>query len=209
IRDLVPLMQDREQAVQLAAAVALGAIRDPQATEALLVGFTEGAESIRQAAAIAFAAMPEDGYPILHDAISDEDMATRRAAVFGLRRIGTTWALIDIYRAFLEDEQWYVRSAAQQAFQENQYGRERAFTAVRPDPQELAWLQAWTNAQGETIPAGDGALQMLVRALQDTDPDIRTLSAASLSAIGSVMTVKPLYAALRDRHDEVRGAAYH
>lgn len=209
VRDLVALMQDHEPTIQLAASVALTAIPDPQAVEALLVGFTEGSESIRQAAAVGFAALPEEGYPILHDAIADPDMALRRAAVFGLRRIGTTWALIDIYRAFLEDEQWYVRSAAQQAFQENQYGRERAFTAVRPDPQELAWLQAWTNAQGETIPAGDGALQMLVRALQDTDPDIRTLSAASLSAIGSVMTVKPLYAALRDRHDEVRGAAYH
>src|SRR5690606_29781192 len=91
IRDLTPLMQDHDTSVQLAASVALSVIPEPEAIAALLVGFTEGSESIRQAAAIAFAALPDEGYPILHDAIADADMALRRAAVFGLRRIGTTW----------------------------------------------------------------------------------------------------------------------
>ncbi len=208
VRDLVPLMQDHDPAIQLAACMGLSAIRHPEATEALLVGFTEGAESIRQAAGIAFAAMPEDGYPILHDAISDADMAIRRAAVFGLRRIPATWALIDIYRAFLEDEQWYVRSAAQQAFQENQFGRDRLFAATRPRADELAWLQAWTAAQGEAVPAGEASVPVLVRALQDHDAGIRALSAAALGALGVVTTVKPLYAALLDRQEDVRGAAY-
>jgi HEAT repeat protein len=209
VRDLVPLMQDHDPLIQLTACMSLSAIRHPDATEALLVGFTEGAESIRQAAAIAFAGMPEDGYPILHDAISDADMAIRRAAVFGLRRIPATWALIDIYRAFLEDEQWYVRSAAQQAFQESQFGRERLFAATRPRAEELPWLQAWSTAQGEAVPPGEASIPVLLRALQDNDSGVRALAAAALGAIGVVTTIKPLYAALRDRQEEVRGAAYH
>jgi HEAT repeat protein len=208
VRDLIPLIQDQHPTIQLAACVGLSAIRDSEASEALLVAFTEGSESIRQAAAIAFAAVPEEGYAILHDAIGDADMALRRAAVYGLRRIPATWALIDIYRAFLEDEQWYVRSAAQQAFQESQFGRDRVFAAAQTRLDELSWLQAWTTAQGEGVPSGDAGMQVLVRALQDNDAQVRALAAAALGALGVVATAKPLYAALRDRQDEVRSAAY-
>ena len=74
----------------------------------------------------AFADMPEEGYPTLYDAVTEEDFMLRRAAIFGLRRTRTTWALVAIYRAFLEDEQWYVRSAAQQAFQEMYKAQEHA-----------------------------------------------------------------------------------
>jgi hypothetical protein len=132
LRDLKPLMNDQHPDVQLAAGMALGAIGTDEALEAMLIGFTQGSEQLRQAMAEAFASLPEEGYPILFDAISHEDMMLRRAAVFGLRRLNTTWSLIEIYRAFLEDEQWYVRSAAQQAFQELQYGREVPLTLPAP-----------------------------------------------------------------------------
>ncbi|MBE2182562.1 MAG: HEAT repeat domain-containing protein, partial [Anaerolineae bacterium] len=130
------------------------------------------------------------------------------AAVFGLRRLKTTWSLIAIYRAFLEDEQWYVRSAAQQAFMELQYGREFSLTQAYPPADQIQWLADWTAEQGEKLPGGDGATSMLVRALQDGDAEVRALAALNLGQLGSTGTLKSLYAALRDRSEDVRISAF-
>lgn len=208
IRDLKPLIQDQLMEVQLAAGMALGAVGTEEALETMLIAFTEGSEQVRQAMAEAFAAMPNEGYAILHEAVEDQDMMLRRASVFGLRRIRTTWALIAIYRAFLEDEQWYVRSAAQQAFQEIQYGRAESPTVPYPPLQAIPWLAEWAASRGETMPSGEGAQQMLLRALQEGEPPVRALAAVNLGQLGLANMTKALYNALRDRQDDVRSAAH-
>ncbi len=149
--------------MQLAAGMALGAIGTEDALQAMIAALTSGAEQLRQAMAEALAAMPEEGYPTLYEAVTHEDFLLRRAAIFGLRRLRTTWALVAIYRAFLEDEQWYVRSAAQQAFQELTYGRTESLTSPYPKVEEIEWLQVWAARRGENIPVGDGANQMLLK----------------------------------------------
>ncbi|MDL1900686.1 hypothetical protein FBR02_07950, partial [Anaerolineae bacterium CFX9] len=147
IRELRSLLQDQNAEVQLSAGMALGAIGTDEALEAMIIAFTDGSEQLQQAMAEAFAAMPDEGYPILFEAVSHEDMSLRRAAIFGLRRIRTTWALIAIYRAFLEDEQWYVRSAAQEAFEMIQYGRSEALTNPYPSVDSLPWLREWAASR--------------------------------------------------------------
>lgn len=208
LRDLTSLLNDQNENVQLAAALALGAIGSEDALQTMVMALTSGSEPIRQAMAEAFAAMPEEGYPTLFDAVTEEDFLLRRAAVFGLRRLRTTWALIAIYRAFLEDEQWYVRSAAQQAFQELTYGRSVSLTNAYPKPEEIPWLQQWAMQRGEPLPPGEGAQQMLLRALQDGDAPVRTLAASNLGQLGRADTIRALYAALRDGREEVRTVAY-
>lgn len=208
VRDLTSLMQDRDHSVALAAAMALGAIGGEDALQALLVSFTQGSERIRQAIAEALSSMPDDGYPILFEAINDDDMLLRRAAVFGLRRIRTPWAIIAIYRAFLEDSQWYVRSAAQQAFEEIQYGRRSSPTEPIPQAAALDWLTLWAAHRGETVPAGPAGDQVLVRVLQEGNGEERALAAATLGHLGVTSSLRPLYGALRDRHDDVRAAAF-
>ena len=208
VRDLVPLLQqDPDPRAQLAAGIALGAIGSEPAIEAMILAFTAGSEQLRQAMAEAFAALPADGHPILYEAIADSDMMLRRAAVFGLRRIKATWAVIAIYRAFLEDEQWYVRSAAQQAFNDLQYGRPVSATLAYPSADSIAWLREWTASRGENLPAGEGANQMLLKALQEGDPEVRALAARCLGQLGQVPMIRALYSALRDRQDDVRAAA--
>jgi HEAT repeat protein len=207
VNDLAALLQDRDESVQLAAAMSLSAIRSDKALETMVIEFTRGAERMRQALAIAFASLPDEGYPILFDAMEEPDMLMRRAAVFGLRRLRTTWALIAIYRAFLEDEQWYVRSAAQIAFQEMQYGRERSATTGFPPPESLAWLAQWAAKRGENLPSGEAAKQMLLRALQEGDPETRVLAASAMGQLGMADTAKALYSALGDKQETVRIAA--
>ncbi len=208
IRDLNPLVNDQETSVQVAAGMALGAIGNEEALNTMVFALTNGNEQLRQALAEAFAALPEAGYPTLYDAVSHEDFLIRRAAVFGLRRLQTTWALVAIYRAFLVDEQWYVRSAAQQAFQELTYGRSVILTTPYPKPEDIPWLQSWANRRGEPLPPGDGANQMLLRALQEGDAPIRTLAATNMGQLGMVDTMRALYAALRDGREEVRATAH-
>ena len=205
--DLVPLLQDKDTNVQMAAGMALGAIGTESALEEMVIALTEGSDRLRQAVAESLAAIPDEGQPVLFDAISHEDMPVRRAAAFGLRRLNSPWSVIALYRAFLEDEQWYVRSAAQQALQDIQDGSQRRPQAY-PTPQEIVWLAEWAAGRGEGIPSGEGGAQVLINALQQGEPEVRQLSALALGQTGRIAATKALYAALRDRQEDVRIAAH-
>ncbi|MBL8165827.1 MAG: HEAT repeat domain-containing protein [Anaerolineae bacterium] len=205
--EIISLLSDDDGSVKLAAALALGALRSEESLVGLVEAFTEGEDITRQAIAETFADIPEEGLPILYDAIHDEDMMLRRAAVLGLRRIDAPWAFIAIYSAFLEDEQWYVRSAAQLAFQEKQSGR-RASPRSYPPAESLDWLAQWATSRGENVPPGAGAEGILLKALQEGDQQIKVYAADNLAHLGVVATTKPLYSALRDRQADVREAAH-
>jgi HEAT repeat protein len=207
VADLRPLLESDDADVQLAAGLGLGAIGTEEALEALIIALTQGEEKLRQAAAESFAAIPDQGYPVLYDAIADEDILLRRAAVFGLRRIKTPWALIAIYRTFLEDQQWYVRSAAQMAFHELQYGRDNGPRRY-PQPHSLTWLAEWATARGQNIKPGAGAVEMLIAALQQGEPPIRQLAAAVIGQLGLASSISMLYETLCDPIPDVRENAH-
>lgn len=209
LKDLAQLpLTDRTPEVQLAAGMALGAIGTTDGYEAMIKVFGSESEQLSQAIAEAFALHPDEGYPLLYEAARHEDMLLRRAAVFGLRRIRTTWALIEVYRRFLDDDQWFVRSAAQQAFEEINYGQHKRYPAAQPPIEEIGWLAGWATERGEKIPAGEAASSVLIRALQEGEAPVRALAALNLGQLGVVGMTKPLYNALRDRQDEVRAAAH-
>ena len=204
---LAPLLADEDANVQLASGLALGAIGTEEAFEEMVIVLTEGSEQLRQAISETFAAIPEEGYPILYDAIYSEDMMLRRAAVFGLRRVPTPWALIAIYRAFLEDEQWYVRSAAQQAFQDMQIGDGENTIRHYPAPESISWLREWVASQGEEA-ATINPDEALVHALRDGDDVLKSISATAIGQLGLVTNVADLYEALLYRDPTVRDAAH-
>jgi HEAT repeat protein len=201
------MLQSPTEDVQLAAGLALGAIGTEAALEAMIGGLTSGSEKLRQAVAEAFAALPEEGYPVLYDAISHNDMAVRRASVFGLRRINTNWSLMSVYKAFLDDSQWYVRSAAQEAFIQMSY-KETSGPTAYPMTHELPWLESWAATLGQDLESPEIGDQMLAQGLQEGEPQIKAMSAIALGQLGRVETINPLYAALIDRQETVRAAAH-
>lgn len=205
--DLNTLLDDKEVPVQIAAGLALGAIGTDQAYHAMVEALMSNESRVQQAVAEAFAAIPDEGYPILYDAIAHEEMSVRRAAVFGLRRLRTPWALIAIYRAFLEDQQWYVRSAAQQAFTE-MHDRQGGGPVSYPESKNIPWLLAWAAEHGQGVPSSEVANQLLLRVLQEGEPSARILSAEALGQLGMADTAKPLYTALCDRSAELRNKAH-
>jgi HEAT repeat protein len=201
------LIDDSDGYVQIAAALGLGALGTDEALIALVEAFATVEEHLRQAIAEVFAGIPDEGYPILYDAIRDEDMMLRRAAVFGIRRLRSAWAVNTIHRAYLEDEQFIVRSAAQVAFQALQETGDKG-PHPYPPAEAISWLARWVSGRGETLPSGEGANLVLLRALQEGNDDIRRLSAVALGQLGVAANTKPLYSALRDRQPAVREAAY-
>ncbi|MFN8527251.1 MAG: HEAT repeat domain-containing protein [Anaerolineae bacterium] len=207
-KDLIPLLEDQDVPVRIAGAAALGVIGTEEALEAMVMAFTSSNEPVRQVIAQQFALLPEEGHAVLYDAMKEDDMAVRRAAIFGLRRVRTVWGLIAIYRAFLEDEQWYVRSAAQNAFEELQFGRNHILTQHYPEPEKIGWLQEWAAEKGEKLPPGRAAADMLLRALQEGDQPTRIMAARNIGQIGQVLMIKSLYSALRDKQEVVRAAAH-
>lgn len=207
VNGLRNLAADKHVDVQLAATMALGALRTEESLTSMIDILSEGTEQQRRLIAEIFSDMPVEGYPVLYDAIQDDEMMVRRAAVFGLKRLSTKWARIAIYQSFLEDQQWYVRSAAQLVFQQQQAGHGVRAPRI-PQPDQIAWLQEWAASRGENIPQGEGGLELLLQAFQEGSTETRTYAAGVLGQLGAAHVARSLYTALRDVQPEVRESAH-
>jgi len=208
LRDLEPMLGDADPSVQRAAGLALGAIGTERALEIMVQGLLEGSDELRRAVAEALAAIPDGGHAILRDGIRADDIMIRRATVYGLSRIRASWALVALYRAMMEDEQWYVRTAAEEAFMAARTP-EHEGPHAHPEADALTWLIQWAAERGEGVPKGQNARQVLIRALQEGGTFDKVMAATTLGRMGHVHALKPLYAALRDRNPDVRAAAFN
>lgn len=207
IRELRPMMEDEELDVQLAAYLALAAIGTDRAIELLTEGLYDGQESLRQAIAESLAAFPVPGYALLHEAVRSEDMLMRRAAVFGLARINTPWALTDLYERMLEDDQWYVRSAAEQALGRTAIVGPTAATA-HPPVEKLEWVNDWVAEQSQQAAPGEDARHMLITMLRTGGQGYRVASARTLGKLGYLPALPALYQILADEAEPIRAAGY-
>src|SRR5690606_39975751 len=112
----------------------------------------------------ALAAVPCDVHAFLHERILSEDIMIRRATVYGLSRVRASWALVALYRAMMEDEQWYVRTAAEEAFMAAR-AREHDAPRAHPEADTLTWLIQRAAERGEGLPNGVSARQCTYRVL--------------------------------------------
>lgn len=205
------VVQDPNEQVQIAATLALGAF----GTEKALINLAEFLQisesaNVRRAAAESFAAYPDMGYPTLHDALREKDMLLRRAVVFGLGRVPAPWALIDLNKTYLEDDEWYVRIAAQVALGEIY---ETSLKGVHhyPDLRHIEWLETWRADQVErgNIPYDIEGMDVLDQALKQTgDPLVQALAVLTIGQIGLYDKMDTLYESLRARPADVRDASY-
>ncbi|MCC7205971.1 MAG: HEAT repeat domain-containing protein, partial [Anaerolineae bacterium] len=206
--ELSNALKDSDPDVQLAAGLALAALGTEKALDEMMQCLFDGEQSLRRAVSEALAGIPGIGHATLREAIGNQqDMMMRYAAVFGLARIKAAWSLALLYRTLLEDQEWYVRNAAEQAFRDIE-DPELGGVTRRPEADALPWLITWAANRGEGVPAGPNARQMLIRALQEGEPPLRAVAARTLADMGHVQALKPLYNALRDRDENVRGAVH-
>jgi HEAT repeat protein len=207
VGELAAGLKDPDQNAQIASVLALGAIGSEAAWEYLVQTLVNGSEPLRRAVAEVMATDPDRGHPLLHEAIGEEDIMTRRAAVYGLTRVGQDWAVALLEEREVQDDEWYVRAAASQAL-ERFRGPSDGGPRPAPAPHEVVWLITWAEERGQNVPEGPDGIQVLIQALQEGNQDTRIAAAQVLGAMASREGIQPLYAALLDRSPEVRDTAY-
>ena len=200
-------LADFERSVRWAAALGLAALGTQPAIEALAQGLLGGDDDLRRGCAEALARLVEEGHPLLQEAIAHDDLAVRRAAVYGLAATKADWAYQQLDDVQRNESQWLVRSAAQEVMAQRKEPQDRT-TKPYQAPESLGWLIAWAAQQGTGVPPGRAAIDVLNRALREGDESTRRAAAEALGRLADPSAARELYAALRDPAPWLREAAF-
>jgi HEAT repeat protein len=205
---LEKLMGDSEAGVRRAAVHALGWLADPAAEKLLVTALVDADDTLNLAAAEALAHNGPEGFEILREALTESALHIRRAAVYGLAELDSYEAVQLLENTELEDEQWIVKSAAQNGLQaiasRNRYAPWQPTT-----PGDQSWLITWQARHGETVPGGLAALPVLLETLHKATEDaIRTTAALSLARLVLPDSLPALHHAMHDRSAAVRNATF-
>ena len=165
INDILALLADREAEVRHTACLSLATLQSEAALNALVEILLSGDEDLRQAAAEALALNKTEGYKVLEEAATVDDLLTRRAAVFGLMQIHEPWARKVLEKIAVEDGQWVVRNAAAQALDTLQQTAP-ALPKPLPRPSDAGWLLAFAGKLGMGILPGQPATDVLMAVLK-------------------------------------------
>ncbi len=199
--------EDPDLRVRQAACLALASIGTDRALEILGNALLGGEEPLRLAAAEALACHPDEGYVMLREAIDDDELLTRRAAVFGLARVPEAWALTQLERVQVEDSQWVVRGAAAEALERRKNSPWQIPEPVK-DLSELPWLVAFAARQGLGVAPGKAAYEMVRRALGEGTLQERTAAMEAIGWTSAGAFCMELYQALNGAEDSLRDSAY-
>lgn len=191
-----------------AACIALVAIGTLPSLEAVAAALLYGQEEIRRYAAEALANHPEEGHPTLEDGSKVEDLVTRHAVVFGLKRVNLPWAKELLEKLSLEDSQWVVRNAAAQVIEE----------LPQPDPHipepvflltETPWLIAFAGKLGIGVSPGKPAMKLLLRALSEGEEYERQAALEALIIRGDRVAIPLIARLFHGSHGRLRESAYN
>jgi HEAT repeat protein len=168
----------------------------------------QGDEFLRRTAAEAFSNHPSEGYPILRDGSTVDDLLVRRAVIYGLHRVRESWATQILEELQIEDAQWVVKDAAAQAVEQL-----NALDPEIPTPnlplEELPWLITFASDQGLGINDPASALTMLQRVLREGNQDEKLGALREFQARGLTGLFPFVYHIYYDTNPELIEAAYH
>lgn len=201
-------LADKDREVRYTACQALAAIPGESTLKALVEILLSGDEEIRQAAAEALAQNPEEGYQVLREATTHEDLLTRRAAVFGLMQVHEAWAIKALEKVAVEDGQWVVRNAAAQAILMLQ-NHSSQVPARMKDPSETGWLITFASKLGTGIQPGEAATDVLLTVLKNGTIQEQIAALYFLRDHADDSIIQEIYALLSHQDDTLRESALH
>lgn len=205
------MIHDPDATVEIAAGLALGAIGTKTALNYMIEMLLSTSDPARRGVAELLAAtnLAGEGHDVLREASHEADHLTRKAAVYGLDRIGSEWALERVAEMERLDDQWMVRAAAGIVLERRRAGKPTVPRPAHPPlPSETRWLMHWLADRNDSVAPGPQGITQLIRSLQEGDEVIRLAAVEALGALAAVDAVKPLYNTLRDQHPEIRDAAH-
>ncbi len=194
--------------VRRAACMALVAIGTNESLEIVAQTLLSGDEDIRRAAGEALANDSNEGYSMLRDGTTINDILLRRAVVYGLGRVPHTWAMDTLKKLQVEDEQWVVRNAATEVLDAKSNLDSLAPSKLRA-PSDTPWLIEFAGKQGMGISPGVPATDILLLALKGEDPDARMAALPFLKYTPTEGVITQLYSAMYKDDPELREAAYN
>lgn len=198
--------------IRVASAFAISNIHTEEAYTLLSEELLEShSEAVQQVIAEAFADNPTVGHEILWEILNSEAyqdrVRLRRAAILGIQRMRTEWSLIEIYRTYVDSQQWYVKSTAQVAFTERQSQQNKGAQGY-PQITTLPWLREWSlNLDDENATELSG-VDLLTMAMRESNPIIRFLATSNSGQLAVYENTMDIYQLLNDPEDAIRDTAY-
>lgn len=206
LQDLLNSLADQDIAVRVSACLAIGAIPGQAITKVLIDILMSGDENIRLVAAEILAFRPPDGNMILREALSVDDILTRRAAVLGLALIRDDWSRDTMEKIAVEDGQWVVRNAASQALEALSKPNPHIPQKL-PPAQEASWLIAFASRQGLGINPDQPPTEMLLAALKTGTPEEQLSALRYLRKEPSSTVILEVYRMLTSEDELISQAA--
>jgi HEAT repeat protein len=208
VEDLIGLLHDSSLDVQRAVCLSLVAIGNRVALETVADAILDDDINLRQAAAEALANHEEQGHPTLQEAATIDDAKIRRAAVHGLRRLRKLpWAMTILEKLRLEDPQWLVKDAANQALEVSENIADGLYKPLSPLWQ-IPWLIAFAGQMGIGVPPGSAAHEILLMAVKDGNTEQRIAAMHIIEQLGEVREISGLYQNIKSDIPALREAAY-
>jgi HEAT repeat protein len=208
----IPFLKNAMQAPNLstrrAACLALVAIGTTEALETVADILLNEDEDLRRAAAEALANDTKEGYAMLKDGATMQDILVRRSVVYGLARIQEPWAQEILSKLQLEDDQWVVRNAATEVIEANSTEDNPRIPHPLKAPSESPWLIEFAGKQGMGISPGTPATDILLLALKGDEPEARLSALPYLRNTPTEGVITQLYNAMYRDDTKLREASY-
>jgi HEAT repeat protein len=208
ISDILGMLADPEPSVRYTACLALAAIPSEAAFNAVVEILLSGDEEIRQASAEALAQIQPDGHKVLEEAITVEDLLTRRAAVYGLLQINEPWAQKALEKMAVEDGQWVVRNAAGQALDTLQQTTPLIPKSL-PKPSESPWLITFASRLGMGLLPGQPATDVLLSVLKSGSVEEQIAALFYLREQADEGVIRSIYDLLYSGKEELQEPVLH
>jgi len=206
VGELISLLGDVSLTVRQAACLALVAIGDKAALEAVATSLLQGDEDLRKAGAEALANHIEEGQPTLEEGSGMEDLMVRRAAIFGLGRVHQPWAIEKLRRMQIDDSQWVVKNAASQVLDELEQPNPRIPRRL-PQITEAPWLIAFAAGKGIGVAPGKPALDLVLQTLNEGTLDQVLAALEYIGRSAESGAIPAVYKVYFSGEDEIRQAA--
>ncbi len=197
------LLEEVSPQIQNAALLALVALGDESALEAVAYKLLHGDEISKRYAAMALSNHAEEGFSILEEASRHVNSSVRRAAVSGLFRIATKQAQNILFELQLNDSEWLVQDSATQALEQLQKG---AWRVPKPLPplHESTWLIRYASAHGIGVAPGKPSVELLQKLLRDGDEEQKLNALFYLFSKATEELLLPLYQLYFSNRGEVQ-----
>ncbi len=212
LNNLTAFLNDPEDNVKISSALAIGNIHTEEAVEILSSElFDTQSERVQQAITETFADKPDMGYEILWELLNEKEykemLRVRRAAVYGVHRLRTTWALEELYRTYLNEQQWFVKQTAQTAFVDRQSQKNKGAHGY-PQVITLPWLQEWSAELDDENAIEASGKQLLNMAMREPEVVVRFLATTASGQLAVYENIPDLYQLLNDQEAVIRDTAY-